>query len=84
MTITAYVHGSTDPNHLGNLKDGGTLTVEGVTYEIPDRAQRGGRFAPRRIIEALEAAGYKPATNYYGDLSKPNADGVYEIQVVKA
>ena len=83
MSITAYVQGSTDPAHLGNLKDGGTLTVDGVTYDIPDHAQIGGRLAPRRIVETLEAAGYKPATDYHSDLGEPNARGVFELRVVR-
>lgn len=84
MTITAYVQGSSSPTLLGNLQHGGTITVEGVTYDIPDYAKVGGRLAPRRIVETLEAAGYKPATDYYSDLGKPDAKGRFEIRVVKA
>jgi hypothetical protein len=84
VTITAYIQGSNSPTMLGNLKDGGTITVEGVTYDIPDKAKVGGRLAPRRILETLEAAGYKPATGYYSDLGKPDANGLFEIQVVKS
>jgi hypothetical protein len=32
----------------------------------------------------LEAAGYRPATDYYSDLGEPNAGGVFEIRLVKA
>lgn len=84
MTIVGYVQGSHSPTMLGNLKDGGTITIEGVVYDIPDYAKVGGRLAPRRIKETLEVAGYRPATDYRSDLGEPNADGVFEIRVVKA
>lgn len=84
MAITAYVQGSNSPTMLGNLKDGGTITVEGVTYDIPDYAKVGGRLAPRRIIETLETAGYKPATDYRSDLGEPDENGLFEMRVVKA
>jgi hypothetical protein len=86
MTITAYVQGSNDPTMLGNLKDGGTLTVEGVTYDIPERGHYGpernpSRMAPHRIAAALESAGYLPQ---HKPLGPPSPDGVYEIEVSKA
>lgn len=86
MTITAYVQGSNSPTMLGNLKDGGTITVEGATYSIPERGWYGpdrkpSRAAPHRISAALESAGYQRA---YSDLSGPDENGVFEIQVVKA
>jgi hypothetical protein len=84
VTVIGFVQGSNSPTMLGNLKDGGTITIDGAVYDIPDYAKVGGRMAPRRIVEALEAAGYRPATDYYSDLGEPNADGVFEIRVVKA
>lgn len=84
MTVIGYVQGSASPTMLGNLKDGGTITIDGVAYDIPDYAEVGGRMAPRRIIETLEAAGYRPATDYYSDLGEANADGLFEIRLVKA
>lgn len=84
MTIVGFVQGSNSPTLLGNLKDGGTITIEGVVYDIPDYAKVGGRLAPRRIVETLQAAGYRPATDYYSDLGVPNADGRFEIRLVKA
>ena len=84
MTIVGYVQGSNAPTMLGNLKDACTITIEGVVYDIPDYAKVGGRLAPRRIVETLQAAGYRPATDYYTDLGEPNTDGVCEIRLVKA
>jgi hypothetical protein len=40
----------------------------------------GGIFAPRRIVEALEARGFRPATDYYSDLGKV-ADGQFAMNV---
>jgi hypothetical protein len=84
VTIIGYIQGSNSPTMLGNLKDGGTITIEGAVYDIPDYAQVGGRLAPRRIVETLEAAGYRPATDYYSDLGEPDTNGVFEIRLVKA
>jgi hypothetical protein len=84
VTVIGYVQGSSSPTTLGNLKDGETIPIEGVVYDIPDYARVGGRLAPRRIRETLEAAGYRPATDYRSDLSEPGPDGVFEIRLVKA
>lgn len=85
MTI-AYVQGSTDPNQLGSLQAGGTLTIDGGTYDISERGHYGeerkpSRMAPHRIAAALEEAGYSPRHRLLGDVSP---DGVYEIEVSKA
>lgn len=82
QTIVGYVQGSNSPTTLGNLKDGCTITIEGAVYNIPNHAKVGGRLAPHRITETLEAAGYRPATDYHSDLGDPNADGVFEIRLV--
>lgn len=86
MSVIAYVQGSTNPDHLGNLKDGGTLTVDGVTVDIPERGyygpdRRPSIVAPHRIAAALESAGYLPRHTV---VSGPSPDGVYEIEVTKA
>ena len=83
MTVTAYVQGSTHPTTLGNLKDGGTLTVDGVTVTIPDKTQVGGRLAPHRIREALETLGYRMVPDYREQMSDPGTDGVFTVPVVK-
>lgn len=84
MTITAYIHALPD----GQLGPAPWVEIEGVAYDIPARGAYGppedrkpSRAAPHRISSALEAAGYKRA---YRDLSGPNADGVFEIQVEKS
>lgn len=46
------------------------IIIDGATYPIPEFAESGGALAPRRIVETLDAAGYRPATNYYGDLGE--------------
>jgi hypothetical protein len=84
--MLAYVQGSKNPDMLGNLRDGGTLTVEGVTYDIPERGYYGpdrnpSRLAPHRIAAALESAGY---LQQHAIVSGASADGVYEIEVTKA
>jgi hypothetical protein len=83
VTVVGYVQGSKSPTMLGNLQDGCTITIEGTVYHIPDYATIGGRLAPRRIIETLQAAGYGPATDYYSDLGEPSTDGVFEIRLVR-
>lgn len=65
---------TTDPD--GRLTDDSTLEVDGHTYPIPARTDRGGQFAPIRIAEALRAAGYKAATDYYGDLGTCDGRGI--------
>ncbi len=64
--MTTYARITTDAD--GRICDESTLTIDGHTTPIPQRAEFGGRMAPRRIIEALAARGYQPATNYYDDL----------------
>lgn len=85
MTLVAYVQGSSDPLLLGNLKDGGTLTVEGVAYDIPaGNTLRGDRSAPDRIARVLAGAGYRLAADYVYAVEPPNRDGKFELRVVKA
>lgn len=84
MPVTAYVQ--TGSEHPGRLDADSTITVDGVTYPIPERGWYGpdrqpSRAAPHRISAALESAGYQRA---YSDLSGPDENGVFEIQVVKA
>lgn len=86
MSITAYVQGSKDPASPGRLTEDSTITIEGATYDIPERGWYGpdrkpSRAAPHRISAALESADYQRA---YSDLSGPDENGVFEIQVVKA
>ncbi|GGN39155.1 hypothetical protein FHR83_006780 [Actinoplanes campanulatus] len=57
----------------------GTIRVDGQDYLLPMKAQVGGFLAPRRILEGLQAAGWKPATDYYSDL---DVDGPGSIRVV--
>jgi hypothetical protein len=66
----------------GRLTDDSTLCVDGQTTPVPTRAEVGGRFAPRRIVEALAERGYQPATNYYADLQPHDADGYLNIAIV--
>lgn len=63
----------------GRLTEDSTLTIDGVTTLIPAHSG-GGWLAPRRIADALAARGYRPATDYYSDLSGPR-DGVLTIVV---
>lgn len=83
MPITAYVQ--TGGEHPGRLAADSTITVDGVTYPIPERGWYGrdrkpSRAAPHRIAAALESAGYDPR---YSDAGGPDSDGVFEIRVVK-
>ena len=75
MTTTAIV---TTTN--GRLTADSTLTIDGVVYPIPERAMVGGVFAPRRIIEALRDAGYRPV-DYYNQREVP---GGVEFEVEPA
>lgn len=82
MTITAYVQ----TNPQGRLDADSTITVEGVTYPIPDRGWYGedrkpSRLAPHRISAALESSGYE---RRYTTVSEPDENYRFEIQVVKA
>jgi hypothetical protein len=61
------------------LTDTSAIVINGVTYPIPATVD-GGHLAPRRIVAALHAAGYRPATDYYSDLA---ADG-RSVRVVPA
>lgn len=47
------------------LTDRSALVIEGREYPIPPLHSGGGVLAPRRIVEALSAAGYRPAGNNY-------------------
>jgi hypothetical protein len=61
----------------GRLAGTSTLTFGDVTIPVPDRGVT--RMAPHRIWAALEAAGLRPATNYYDDLT--DGDGLVDIAV---
>lgn len=61
----------------GRLTGTSTLTFGDVTIPVPDRGVT--RMAPHRIWAALEAAGLRPATNYYDDLT--DGDGLVDIAV---
>lgn len=80
--MTMYARITTCPE--GRLADDSTLTVDGHTTPIPQRAEVGGRIAPRRIIEAPAARGYRPATNYHDDLGETDPGGWFDIAVVPA
>lgn len=43
----------------GRLGDDATLTIQGETTLIPARHSGGGILAPRRILEAIDARGYR-------------------------
>jgi len=73
-------------NPQGRLDADSTLTVEGVTYPIPERGWYGeerkpSRAAPHRIAAALESAGYE---RRYTTLREPDENGRFEIEVDKA
>jgi hypothetical protein len=76
--ITAHIHGRPD----GTIGSDSTIEIEGTVYPIPERGI--SRVATHRIWACLEAAGYKPATNYYDDLGPVDTNGVRKFRVVKA
>lgn len=84
MPVTAYVQASKDePNRL---TADSTITIEGVTFPIPERGHYGpdrtpSRAAPHRISAALEQAGYR---RDYTDLSDADEHGIFTIQVEAA
>jgi hypothetical protein len=55
------------PARSVRLRDDSTIEIEGVEHPIPARHSRGGRIAPLRIGQAIAAAGYRPAGDYYYD-----------------
>lgn len=76
--MTIYARITTRPE--GGLTDDSTLTIDGHTTPVPQRAEVGGRLAPLRIVEALATRGYRPATDYYADLGEQH-DGYFDMAV---
>lgn len=74
--LTAFI--TTNPE--GQLVADSTVTIGGVTSPVLRRTDAAGVFAPKRIIETLTGLGYRPATNYYGDLH-PQAGGGLVVDI---
>jgi len=60
----------------GRLADDSTCTIGDTTIPVPPRVDPGGRVAPMRIAHTLVSLGYRPATNYYNDISRAD-NGIY-------
>lgn len=71
-----YARITTDAN--GRLHDGSTCTIDGVTVAVPLRTDRGGSFAPLRIVAAICALDWEPV-NYHNTLT--THDGYIEVLV---
>lgn len=52
------------------LANDSTITIDGVTYPIPERADLGSVLAPERIRKAILDAGYRPIPAYSGSWPK--------------
>lgn len=80
--MTTYARITTIPG-THQLADDSTCTVGDDTVPVPARTvAAGGRIAPHRIWAALDLLGYRPATNYYDDIS--HGDSYVDIAVVPA
>ncbi|GAA0719327.1 hypothetical protein Drose_05650 [Dactylosporangium roseum] len=84
MNVTAaYVRGH-HPVLPGNLLAGGTLTVDGVTIDIPAGVPPQEPTAEEKLTEALAKVGYRFAYSYPGSVELPDDDGVFKVWVVPA
>lgn len=66
----------------GRLTTESTLIIDGCEYPIPATTKAGG-LALRRIADAIYAAGYTVAGDYYAALSDVDDNGGYTIELVK-
>jgi hypothetical protein len=79
MAIIATI--STDT--FGRLTKESALTVDGVSYQIPERVEPQGHLAPARICAAIRAAGYQPDGDYYKVIdSTHRRDGYITVDIV--